>query len=471
MKDKYDVIIIGAGIGGLVCGCYLAKAGFKVLIIEKNKNTGGCASSIRINGFTYDMGAHLIGGCDNSGLFSHYLRKLGINIEFIRLSPFDRFNFINKGNYKIDVPSDLNSYIEYLEKLYPAESSNIKAFFKKILEIYRAFILNKEDLLKYKNMYFQNILNAYINNKELKGILSAQCLYIGLPPEKASVIGMSFTMISYLRDGMYYTKGGTQVLADSLCKNFLSNHGDIIFQSEVISIVVENKKVQGVKINTHEFIRSKAVISNADADKTFTSMIGVSNLEKSFVKKLRSMKKGVSFFVMHTALDLPIDEIQNITGWHYDSYDINNCYKKAVYIFSPSVADNLSAPKGKSIIHILKMSTNKFGSVADWKKLQQEVKASLLKRVEKLLKKDIRKYIIHEMISSPKDIENYTGNSDGAIYGWEMSPKYMLSGRLENRTPIKGLFLTGHWTNPGCGVLGVASSGFRTYSEVMKDFK
>ena len=119
MKDKYDVIIIGAGIGGLVCACYLSQKGLKVLVVEKNKNVGGCASSFKKNNFTFDMGAHLIGGCDNSGLFTHYLKALNIKVEFIKMNPFDRYIF---GGNTVDVPDDLSDFKVFLKREFPKEN-------------------------------------------------------------------------------------------------------------------------------------------------------------------------------------------------------------------------------------------------------------------------------------------------------------------------------------------------------------
>jgi all-trans-retinol 13,14-reductase len=91
--NDYDVIIIGAGIGGLCCGCYLAKSGIKTLILEAHDKPGVCVTSIRRKNSIFDVGAHLIGSCNKTGIFKKYLRDLGINIDFLQLDPTDRFHF------------------------------------------------------------------------------------------------------------------------------------------------------------------------------------------------------------------------------------------------------------------------------------------------------------------------------------------------------------------------------------------
>ena len=92
-KKKYDVTIIGAGIGGLVCGTYLAKAGLRVLLIEKNDNPGGCCVSFKRKGIRFDAGAHIFGSCGKHGILFNMLKKLGVNQEFVKLNPSEKFFF------------------------------------------------------------------------------------------------------------------------------------------------------------------------------------------------------------------------------------------------------------------------------------------------------------------------------------------------------------------------------------------
>jgi phytoene dehydrogenase-like protein len=117
MKDRFDVIIIGSGIGGLVCGAKLAKEGQKVLILERHALPGGCVTSVRKKGYNFDYGAHLFGSCNKDGILRYYLRELGVSdLEFIRLDPADRFVFPDMA---IDVPQGIDEYMEKLRALFP----------------------------------------------------------------------------------------------------------------------------------------------------------------------------------------------------------------------------------------------------------------------------------------------------------------------------------------------------------------
>lgn len=463
-SNRYDVIIIGAGIGGLICGCYLAKAGMKILIVEKNDEPGGCARSLKLNNFTFDMGAHLIGGCGSEGLFTYYLKKLKLNIDFIKLDPFDRFIF-NKET--IEIPDQQNKYIFHLQEMFPRERKNITSFFNELTKIYKSYLIDTDYLKKYLNSTYQEFLDNYIKDKKLQGILSGQCPYVGLPPKKASIIAMSFMMVSYLQGGMYYTKGGTQKLADSLCKKITEYSGAILYTTKIKKIKIKRNAITGVVTDKGDFIKSKIVVSNIDAEKTFFDMIGDNKLENSFVKKLHKMKKSISLLQLHMGVDIDSKYLEKISGWYYPDYNINNSFTDMFYIFVPTLFDNSLAPDKKNIIQILKFFPNNVKKIKNWESIKRNVEESFLEKIEELIRINLRQRIIKRIISTPKDIEEFTGNSCGSVYGWEMSPKYIMNNRIDNTTPIRNLFLTGHWTNPGCGILGVATSGIKTGKEII----
>lgn len=467
MKDKYDVIIAGAGIGGLICGCYLAQNGLKILLVEKNKNAGGCASSWRMGDFVFDVGAHLIGGCNRNGLFDFYLKKLNLTVDFIKLSPFDRLTFADT---TINVPDTLDRYIDELKNEFPHEKDNIDAVFKELIRIYRSYLTDKQYLLKYAETTYADFLKSSIKDKKLRGILSGQCVYVGLPPKRASLIAVSFMLVSYLRDGMYYTKGGTQNLAETLVKKIIENSGDVLCSTDVQSIKVEKNRVKGIVINNDSLIKSNIVVSNMDARKTFSKLTGKDKLPKSFLKKMLKLKEGFSISQLHIGTDVDDESLRKISGWYYQDYDIDRCFESAFYVFIPSLFDKTIAPKGKNIIRMLMMASRNGNIIESGKASKEEIELTFLNKLKRHTHLDLRNRIITKIALTPEDIESFTGNSLGSAFGWEMSPKSVLNNRLANKTPIDNLYLTGHWANPGCGVLGVATSGMITGNEVIKGF-
>ena len=124
----YDAIIIGAGISGLVCGCYLAKAGMKVLIVEKNAKPGGYCTSFTRKGFTFDACAHSLGGLGKEGIVSQVVKELDIDQQ-MKLKRFDPLDIIIAPDYKISFWSNLNKTIYELQDNFPKEAKNISDLF------------------------------------------------------------------------------------------------------------------------------------------------------------------------------------------------------------------------------------------------------------------------------------------------------------------------------------------------------
>ena len=127
--DKYDVVILGAGMGGLVCGCYLAKAGMKVLIVEKNTRPGGYCMSFSVNGFYFDACVHSLGSLRKGGILKRaFYKELNLQnrINIKRHNPSD--TVVTK-DYKIKFWNELDKIIKEFSKNFPKEQKNIKRFF------------------------------------------------------------------------------------------------------------------------------------------------------------------------------------------------------------------------------------------------------------------------------------------------------------------------------------------------------
>ncbi len=127
-KDIYDVVIIGAGIGGLVCGCYLARAGMKVLIIEQHDKPGGYCSSFKRRGFLFDAAAHSFGSYREGGNFRNILTELGMNAR-LNIRRFNPSDIVISPDHKITFWNDIEKTKTDLLTSFPEETTAIKNFF------------------------------------------------------------------------------------------------------------------------------------------------------------------------------------------------------------------------------------------------------------------------------------------------------------------------------------------------------
>lgn len=464
MLNKYDVIIIGSGIAGLICGTKLAKNGLKVLMLEKHYKPGGCVTSCKKNGFNFDYGAHIFGSCNKTGIFNYYLKELKVdNIDFIRINPTDRFIFPDQ---VIEVPQNLDEYISILSDKYPKEAKKIAPFFSEVIKIARSFS-SKNLLSKYKGLTFEKLLKAYFKNYKLMSILSAQFRYLGCSPQDLAATSMCLMMVSYLRDGTYYPRGGTQNIPDAVAKKFKEYGGTILFKNEVSKIIIKNQKIYGIMTKDGECYQSDMVISNSDATRTFFNLIGSdAMIDRAYLKKIKKLKTGASFFTTFLGVKNSLD-LRNKSGWYHFSYGLNISLKQSLYIFIPSFVDSLLAPKNKHVVELAIPFPYKFDEIKDWKSCKEELKSCLLSMAEKIIP-GLQKAIEFEESATPKTVERYTYNSNGSACGWDMDVNQVGDYRLSYDTPVEGLYLTGHWTNPGCGVAPAATSGWIVAEKAMK---
>ncbi len=154
MKENYDydVIIIGAGISGLVCGCYLAKAGLKTLIVEKNAKPGGYCTSFTRKGFHFDACVHALCSLRREGLLRKILTELGVidRMKFLRNNPSD---IIITPDFKINIFHEVDRTIEEFQRYFPEERGQIDKFFK--------YIASTDFFFNIKLKTFDKLLNSF----------------------------------------------------------------------------------------------------------------------------------------------------------------------------------------------------------------------------------------------------------------------------------------------------------------------
>jgi phytoene dehydrogenase-like protein len=455
-KIAFDAIIIGAGIGGLISGIELAGKGLRTLILERHFQPGGCCSSFKRKGFTFDAGAHLMGGVGNRKVLTgNYLSKLNLKLSYVQPDPWDSISFPND---RIKIPSDVTAYIAYLKKRFPYET-HIDEFFKTLKKTLPSFSNPKSPTLqKYSGMTYQQMLDEFFEDGRLKSILSAQWGYLGEVPDRISAIAMSAMLNSYLFCGAYFPRGGSGAFARALAAKFEQMGGMILYSEQVARIAVKNGKVSGVVLDGGDEVNAEYVISNGAARHTFFDLIGKENLDEAYVSKVANMKESTSLFVTYLGVDLTHEEAMGKHGWYFDSDEMNSRRNVPLYVTAPATLDPGLAPQGKSIIQLYAIPPEPVPINGISKAWKEEWEKNLIKKAENIFPGLSNRIVVKDS-ATPKTIERYTLNSNGAVYGWSPIPGQSWKNNLENDTPIDGLYLAGHWSYPGTGIMSVISSG------------
>ena len=480
MSDK-DVIIIGAGVAGLTCGCLLAQRGLNVLIVEKNQKIGGCCSSFQKEGFSFDLSVQSLGECQEGGRVWNLLKKLDLlhHLRFIPLEPAREYHFPDQ---KIVQSSQLEAHIETLSRVFPDERMGIEKVYGVLKKIFDEFShlpssLNWFDpsslrsqfpyLLKYKDQTFKQLLDEHISDPFLKTILSIRSSYALLPPEEISAVGMAGIEMSYFNHGVSCVEGRVEDLPLAMGEAFRKMNGKILTGLEVEKILMEKKKAIGIRLKNGESFTGKMIISNADARTTFSRLLGEDHLPAGYRSKLNGMRPSLSYFILYLGMDGSLEELSisnnEIFSGHPISQEYQALYENRIpdgapfYLLAPSKVNPSHAPEGKSTLCLSVKAPYHFNR--GWEqKTVGEVSESLISRASVLIP-DLKRRILVRAEATPKTIERWTGNRMGAAYGWAQIPGQSGIYRLQRTTPIPNLYLTGHWTSPGGGIAAVVASG------------
>ena len=463
---QYDAVIIGAGIGGLVCGCYLAKAGMKVLIAEQHYKPGGYCTSFTRKGFTFDAAAHSFGGYRKDGIVRKIFEDLEIDKK-IKIKRFDPIDIIKTPDYKVIFWADLDKTIDGLQKSFPDERDNIRKFL---------FFLSRPDpnsLIRTRSCTFKHLLDEYFKNDKLKAILSFPLFGNGgLPPSQMSAFIGSKIFTETLLDGGYYSGSGMQALPDAFVEKFKEFGGEIRLSCLAKKIRVEDNKVKGVVVEKNDFISSKCVVSSCDARQTFLTLIGRNKISYDMVSKINNMTPSLSMFVLYLGMDEYFKKLfkHGINLWFLSDYDLDKVYNSAKRGNFNSLSRYLIhiSHDRKSVLAYMNTpyKNNKF-----WNVNKRHISEAFIEKIEKEAIPGISDHIVYQDSATPPTLNRYTLNYKGAAYGWAPIPKQLADLDFKKPSFIRGLYLAGHWSTLGLGIPGVSYIAYNIANLIMKKYK
>jgi len=497
----YDAIIIGSGLGGLSCGAYLAKNGWKVLVLEKHSLPGGYATSFKRGSFTFDVALHMINGAGKGQNTYKFLEWCGVGdkIEFQKLKYFMRFIF---PDLDIRLPSgDLNEVISVLENNFPHEKEGIRNLFKQAIKIYNdvfkfiragtpfwlqlpIFPLLYRGLFPVLNKTGGQLFNKHLRDEKLKAILLGNWIFYGLPPSKLNIIYSVLPNLDLLMMGAYYPKGGNQVMTNSFVDVIKENNGEVALNSEVSSIVIEDGRAVGVVTKRGEKFLGSKIISNACAEETFINLIGKEKLPERFLNRMDKMERSISIFCVYLGLNeeftTKLENREDHEVFALNTYNLDEDYRWSMNCeadkasFAVTLYSNIDDTLAKGNNFVMGIAQvqgfdywrkyeNDYlkGNKKEYNKEKERIAMILIERAEKIIP-EISKHIEVLEVATPLTLKRYTGNTDGAPYGWANTVNQGSPiNRMTQKTPIKNLYLSSAWTFPGGGQTPVIMSGYR----------
>ena len=524
---NYDAIVVGAGHNGLTNAAYLARAGLKVLVLERMPWIGGAAVSLEIEkGWKYSNCSYVC-----SLLRPELFRDLELARHGLQVVPYGGGVTITRtgdvlGNYTDkDVqrrefarhnPRDADAYHRYstdvmrqckfirplLLRTPPDPTSFKPRDIRELIHLGREFTKYGEqfiyDTLRFYTMSIADFLGEYFESDLIKAHLSGSGI-IGSAMGVYSP-GTAYVLLHHYMgdvDGSIgawgFARGGMGAVSNAIASAYKSFGGAIVTDALVERVIVRNGRVAGVATANGNEYRAKIVVSNLDPKRTFTKLFDEGDLNPEFVKRARNFKIRGSSGKLNIALDgLPefpalgrdnplrfgdihfLDSLEKMER-AYDDWK-NGTWSKEPYLdlLIPSMTDPTMTPPGKHFMSVFVQYVPPKIHGRDWTDQDRDgFKNTVLDQIGRY-SPNFKSLIRHVEVRTPRELEDEVGLTEGNIFQGELTMDQLLFNRpfpgyAQYRGPVKGFYMCGSGTHPGGGVM--AAPGANAAREILLDLK
>jgi all-trans-retinol 13,14-reductase len=495
VERRYDVVIIGSGLAGLVCGSILSKEGKKVCIVEKNEQLGGSLQTFRRDGVTFDTGVHYIGGLDKGQNLYQFFNYLGImdRLELQRMDP-EGFDMVLFKDDPVEYPYGMgyDNFIRVLSQKFPEEHDVIVAYCNELRRICDSFPLYN---LRVGELYsdpgiFKRSVKQYLEeltpNQKLRSVLGGtNLLYAGIG-DKTPLYVHALVLNSYIESSWKCTQGSDQI-SNLIAKSIKAMGGDIFRKKKVTKIHVEDGDAEFVLLDDGSRIYAETFISNVNPTRTL-EMTDTEKIRKAYRSRIQSLENSISVFVIYATMKPGTWKYQNRNYYYFDEFDVWKCadYTEQTWPYTYAMFECVPHHQNEYAEAITIMSYMRFEEVKQWADTFNTTvdendrgdaySAFKHRKAEKLLDTvevkfpGIRNQIQSYYTSSPLSYRDYIGNDDGNMYGIIKDFNDPLKSFISPKTKVSNLLLTGQNVNLH-GVLGVTVSAVLTCGMLLgKDY-
>ncbi len=492
MKSN-SVMVIGAGIGGIVAATHLAQHGINVTVIEKNSGAGGRCDRLSREGHHFDTGPTLL---VMPLLYEAEFNALGTPMsELLELQRVDpTYHLVFDDGSQLALTSDMQRMREQLESF---EGGSFQGFLRYLDEGRRHYRLAIEKLVtrdfrKATDFFtFNNLpllfqlkplanhyrsMSAYFDDPRLKAAFTFQDVYMGLSPFEAPA---TFSMMPYteLAHGVYYPRGGMFRIVEALMELARQAGVEFIFDTSVKQIDIDSSHVRGVVLADGQRLAADAVLANADLPYVYKDLLPDEALAASLSRK-RFSCSVISFF---WGLDKTYETLGPHTLFLAHDYrenfeciihDLGLPANPCLYVHAPARLDPAMSPPGEdTLIAIVPVGHMSENGDQDWGELRDQARQQVFRRLSSLGITDLETHIKFETTFAPPSWHKRYNLMKGSTHGLCHNLTQLGYFRPRNRHPRwHNLYFAGASTHPGTGMPTAMVSGRLSAQRILDDF-
>ena len=481
MTKTNNVIVIGAGIGGITAGIHLANHGFDVTIVEKNARPGGRCDRISQEGHHFDTGPTLL---IMPHLYQTEFEALGTSMEAMldlqRVDP--TYHLVFDDGSELALTSDIKALSDQLEAIEPGSFQSLLRYLEEGHRHYHRGVENlvypdfrkATDFLKLSNLpllfqvkplvkHYANMAN-YFDDPRLKAAFTFQDVYMGLSPFEAPA---TFSMMPYteLAHGVWYPRGGMYQIVEALVSLAQEAGVEFVFNTTVESIELNGKRARGV-VAEGQRLEADAVLANADLPYVYRNLLPQDGQARRLERKRYSCSV-ISFF---WGVDKPYESLPPHTLFLADDYrenfrsiidDLSLPENPSIYIHAPARLDASMAPQGEdTLIAIAPVGHMSANGDQDWASLRDQARRDIFRRLGTLGIEDLEDHIKFEINFTPLSWRKRYNLVKGSTHGLchTLTQLGYFRPDFQHRR-YRNVYFTGASTRPGTGLPTAMVSG------------
>lgn len=489
----YQTIIIGGGLAGLSAASLLAKRGVQVALIDKNYQPGGACGIFKRRGVSFDQGSAMLYGFGESGFNAHRFIFNALE-EPITMIKHDLLYRVHYDEHVIDFHQEIPRFAEELSKAFPHEREAILKFYDELNLMYQHVMVENPSyttademdpkhalacvkkhplsylkFLSFLNTSAKKLLKKYFKDEAIFNFFDKMTsTYCYATVEEAPAVLASVMFVDNHHGGSYYPAGSTLFLPGKLEKVIEEHGGEMLLESEVSRLIIEDHQVLGVKLTDGRELFSEHVIYSGNVWSLYEQLIEKAHSSvkrRMWARAQKPTHPSVVFYSVVKGEVIPEGTlpIEMLVG----DPEVLNEDEVTAYMFS--LADRTLCGEDEEIVIAIGPS------LRDWdveQRRYQEMKQEEMERLTEVLSRrfpGFREGLLYRELATPKTLERYSGKYRGSVAG----PKQMLGQhmfkRLHTRTEFKNLFCCGESTVMGTGTPTVSVSGVAAANAVLKD--
>ncbi len=501
LKDRYDVVVVGAGLGGLAAASLLAKRGLSVLVIDHQNKPGGACTSFKREDHVFDVGAAMLSGFGEKGFhpFHFLINELEVPIDVVAHQTLARMTF--EGREIVFWP-DIDRFVAELAALFPGEEAGLRAFYRDLYKIYAGIVLKHQiisppsefslrqglrrllsaplgmiRMQKLSTTSTLALLEKYFHSPEIVHFFDKLCsIYAYTTAAETPAVLAATLFIDNHVGGVYFPAGGAQMLPNVIEKSLEQNDGQVLYHQLVDEILIREGRAYGVRLQNGVEIRAGRVIANATVWNIYGKLIRPEHIPPDRLKWAQSLAPTTTAMVLYMVVDregIP----QGTYPWEIFIENRKVVDSSDLTLYINSLVDATLCPPEHLVVMAIAPNDCDWPRPGDGRDHSQEYEQQKQREAGRILDQiethipGFRRHLHTLIIGTPTTIERYLLKNGGALGGPKNQIGQEMLKRLHARSEWQNLYFCGDSTVMAAGAPAAVVSGVGAANVILRELR